>query len=396
MEIVSKKPLFIRLAQPTYGRFILWQHRITAEGMDELADLKPPFIVVANHVHTLDPFLISSASPVHIRWVAGAYLFRLFGLRPLLQRWVGAISKVQDKSDMHTIRMIGAALKDGDIVGLFPEGTRTWDGEPVGFDAALAKLLRLFKVPVVVLNLEGLYAARPRWAKVARKGPSTLRWVTTIDAQTIAKLSDQELYERLKETLEFSFTAWQKKHQIPFVSKRGAEGAEQVLYLCPECKQIGTIKTEGRTIGCSHCSMQVHLDEFERLHLLDGENPHSDIASWHAWERSYFADHSTDNLLFPLDRGVLFQRIEKQKMVSLSMDFTLSVEDEAMIIRPKRGESTLLRFADITSMAINARNTLELSCNGIRYRIRIQQNGSILKYIEYARTREQRITGDKS
>ncbi|NMA22149.1 MAG: 1-acyl-sn-glycerol-3-phosphate acyltransferase [Spirochaetales bacterium] len=395
MEIVSKKPLFIRLAKPTYGRFILWRHRITAEGMDKLSDLKPPFIVVANHVHTLDPFFISSASPVHIRWVAGAYLFRLFGLRPLLQRWVGAISKVQNKSDMHTIRMIGAALKSGDIVGLFPEGTRTWDGEPVGFDSALAKLLRLFKVPVVVLSLEGLYAERPRWAKVARKGPSTLRWVTTIDVDTIASLSDQQLYKRLKETLGFSFTKWQAEHQIPFVSKRGAEGAEQVLYLCPDCKSIGTIQTEARTIACNHCSMKMHLDEFERLHLLDGENPHSDIASWHAWERSYIANHA-DQLTFPLDRGVLFQRIDQYKMIPISMNFTLSIEEEAMIIRPQQGEPTLLPFADITSMAINARNTLELSCNGVRYRIRIQQNGSVLKYTEYAQAREERIKGGNS
>jgi len=42
--------------------------------MEQLAHIEPPFLVLANHAHAMDPFIISSASPVHIRWVAGSYL----------------------------------------------------------------------------------------------------------------------------------------------------------------------------------------------------------------------------------------------------------------------------------------------------------------------------------
>ncbi|MDK2860686.1 MAG: hypothetical protein PWP25_1872, partial [Sphaerochaeta sp.] len=162
---MSKKPLFIRLAQPTYGAMILKRNNIQVVGMEYLSELKPPFLVMANHAHTFDPFFISSASPVHIRWVAGAYLFKMRGMRSMMEKWIGAIAKQQGRSDLFTIRAISESLKQGDIVGIFPEGTRTWDGEPAGFDEAIAKLVKIFKVPIVLINLEGVYGLQPRWAE---------------------------------------------------------------------------------------------------------------------------------------------------------------------------------------------------------------------------------------
>ncbi len=229
MVAVSKTPLFIRLARPTYGRWLLWRHRIESVGMEQLETMERPFLVLANHVHTMDPFIISSASPVHIRWVAGAYLFRLFGLRPLLERWVGAISKIQDKSDMHTIRAIADALRAGDVVGLFPEGTRSWDGESLDFEESIAKLIKIFNVPVVLLNLEGLYGSRPRWAEERRKGRAIVRVVGTLSKEEIGSFSKEELYAHLKERLHFSYRSWQNTHAIPFSARRGAEGLEKVL-----------------------------------------------------------------------------------------------------------------------------------------------------------------------
>jgi len=74
MVAVSRKPRFIRLAQPTYGRWLIWRNAINTGEMEQLAHIEPPFLVLANHAHAMDPFIISSASPVHIRWVAGSYL----------------------------------------------------------------------------------------------------------------------------------------------------------------------------------------------------------------------------------------------------------------------------------------------------------------------------------
>ncbi len=392
MDVVSKIPLFIRVARPTYGRWLLRRHRVEAVGMEQLERMERPFLVLANHVHTMDPFIVSAASPVHIRWVAGAYLFRLFGLRPLLERWVGAISKIQDKSDMHTIRTIGKALKAGDVVGLFPEGTRTWDGEPVGFEESIAKLIKIFGVPVVLLNLEGFYGTRPRWAEERRRGRAFIRIVGTLSKEEVGRRTAGEIYAHLKELLGYSYRSWQNANAIPFAGRRGAEGLEKILYLCPRCKSAGTIKTRGREISCTACALSVRLDEYDRLRGDDA--PFADVAAWHRWETEYLISAEGRAIDFPADAGVLLQRIEEGGLVTISRRFSLRLEGDGLTLKSEAGQLIMhLPFASLTSMVINAKNTLEVGSNGLRYRIRIKRDGSIIKYLEFARQWKQPTTG---
>lgn len=383
MATVSKKPWFIRLAQPTYGRWLLWHHKIETIGIEAVAALSPPFLVLSNHAHAMDSFIISAASPHHIRWVAGSYLFRLFGLRPLLQRWVGAISKTQDQSDIHTIRAIGQALKGGDVVGLFPEGTRTWDGEPVGFEPAIAKLIAIFKVPVVLFNLEGFYALKPRWARYRRRGTPRLRLVKIISVDEIKGLDTASLYALLTESLGYSYRAQQVREPLAFTGRRNAEGLQALLYLCPQCKRASTIKTHNQTIECSACSLSLTLDEHERLRAAAA--PFDGVDQWHRWQRDLIGSDEGKDLVFPTDNGVLFQRIEGDGLVTLSRRFGLTLNAEGLLITPHKGGEVFLPFSAITSTVINAKSTLEITCSAVRYRIRIEKGGSIIKYLEYSR-----------
>jgi 1-acyl-sn-glycerol-3-phosphate acyltransferase len=388
MKRLSKKPLFIRIAQPTYGRYLIRRTCITPIGMEHIANLTPPFLVLANHVHTMDPFIISSASPRHIRWVAGSYLFHLFSLRFLLERWVGAISKIQGRSDLHTIKAIGAALKEGDIVGLFPEGTRSWDGEPVGFDRAVAKMIKIFNVPTVVLTFKGIYGTKPRWATYRRTGSSELYCHPPIPVEEVRSLSVDELYRRIGEQLEFSYRRWQEEHPSPFYSPHSAEGVEQILYLCPHCHSCSTIKGEGQTIRCTNCTLTLSLDEYDRLYSTDQETPFRDIAAWRVWQREYLSSTEGERLHFPPDSGLLFQRIERRSLRTLSTRYTLSLTAQGLHLAPRKGEDLLFSFDTITSMVINLKNTLEITAEGVRYRLRLRRGQSVLKYIEYNTARQ--------
>jgi 1-acyl-sn-glycerol-3-phosphate acyltransferase len=381
------------LAQPTYGAFLLKRNHITGVDLHYLSQLKPPYLVVGNHAHTLDSFFVSAALPVHVRWVAGAYLFKLFGLRPLLERWVGAISKQQGRSDLFTIRAISDALKQGDIVALFPEGTRTWDGEPVGFDEAIAKLIRMFKVPVVVLNLEGFYGLKPRWSEKRRKGNAYLRCLPPLYPDQISQMTISQLYARLQQDIGFSYRKWQEQNHIPYQSTHAAEGLEQVLYLCPDCHGVSTMKTQGTKITCSSCNFTMELDQYDRLHLLDGKHPLEDVANWHAWEQSYMTGPEGTTLTFPPDEGVLFQTGDYTKLIVLAKRFRLSMEKGGMQVTLPDNTFQYFPFDAIQSMIINAKNTVELYHNNTLYRIRIQKRGSILKYVEMYQTKRKTLQG---
>ena len=387
---MSKTPFFITIARPTYGAYLLRHHGIQTNGMEILNQLEAPYLVLGNHSHVFDPFFISAAANVHIRWVSGAYLFKLHGLKTMLGKWIGGIPKQQGRSDLQTIRLISEAFKRGEIVGLFPEGTRTWDGEPVGFDEATAKLAKIFKVPIVVVNLEGVYALKPRWANKRRKGTATIHVLPPLMSETIASMKRSQINAYLKQAINFSHREWQEKHHQSFKGKAQSEGIERVLYTCPSCLHHSTIEAKKDLISCTHCGLTIRLDEYDHLINIKGENPFQDVAQWHAWERKnleQIMQVSNDGQnIFPPDKGVLYQIGIDNNLVTLSKSFALTVNQKGMTLRKtgkfRAPEITFFSFDTMQSMIINAKSTLEFYCADVLYRIRIYKNGSILKYVE--------------
>jgi 1-acyl-sn-glycerol-3-phosphate acyltransferase len=387
---VSKTPFFITIARPTYGAYLLRHNHIETIGREILSQIEGPFLIMGNHTHTLDALFVSAASPVHIRWVTGAHLFKLYGVKTMIAKWVTGISKKQGRSDFQTIKDISTALKNGDVVGLYPEGSRTWDGEPAGFDLATAKLVRMFKVPVVFFNLEGGYFLKPRWVKKSRKGTVTLRFLPPLMPDQIKTMKLAEIKEYLDRQIGFSHSEWQKRTHRSFTNSNKAEGLEQVLYMCPDCGARSSLETQKDLIRCNHCNMTVKLDAFECFTTIQGNNTFSDLPQWHAWEtkelEKLVINAKNSAILFPPDRGVLLQFEHNEKLLTLSKNFEATLSKEAITLHQKdarENEDTLvLSFEDIQSMVVNAKSTLELYRGEELYRIRVEKNSSILKYIE--------------
>lgn len=152
----------------TISTIINSRSKITIERNDTL-NLKPPYIILANHVNNWDPLFINCYVNETMCFVAGDSLFR----NPILKRildFTGAIPKAKFRSDTSTIRNMINAKKHNRIIGLFPEGNRNWDGttEPIIF--ATAKLVKLLDIPVVIATIHGGYLSHPRWAEHRRKG----------------------------------------------------------------------------------------------------------------------------------------------------------------------------------------------------------------------------------
>src|SRR5579863_3819366 len=86
-----------------------------------------PIVVAANHRSLLDPPLLGTWFPRTINYMAKHELFKIFGLAWLLKRW-HAFPVDRDRADLGAIRHALRILKNGGVVGIFPEGTRNLDG----------------------------------------------------------------------------------------------------------------------------------------------------------------------------------------------------------------------------------------------------------------------------
>lgn len=84
-------------------------------------------LLCSNHIHALDPPVVGMTAPRTVHFMAKEELFKLPILGALLPK-VNAFSVKRGMSDREAMRTALKILKSGEVVGLFPEGTRSSDG----------------------------------------------------------------------------------------------------------------------------------------------------------------------------------------------------------------------------------------------------------------------------
>ena len=147
-------------------RFIAWLlvkavYRLRTSGLEHLPH-EGAAVLVANHVSFADAVIIMGASPRPIRFVMDHRIFRT-PLLGFIFRHCGAIPIASAKEDPVMLEAafaeVGRALENGDLVGVFPEGHLTRDGELQPFRPGISRILAANPVPVVPMALSGLWGS---------------------------------------------------------------------------------------------------------------------------------------------------------------------------------------------------------------------------------------------
>ncbi len=124
-------------------------------------------LLCANHQSWLDIPLIGSSLWRPVRFVARHTL----GQQPLLaliMRRCGAILIQRGVADKAALKTIEAALARGELVAIFPEGTRTRDGSVGPFRGGALVAARRAGVPLVPIGIRGSHGAWPRGQRLPR------------------------------------------------------------------------------------------------------------------------------------------------------------------------------------------------------------------------------------
>lgn len=98
-------------------------YRVEITGRENIP-AKGAALLCGNHVSELDMFFIGYRIKRLVRWMAKEELFRNPVLRFLIT-WLGAFPVKRGKADVGAIKTALRLLKEGHVVGIFPEGTRT-------------------------------------------------------------------------------------------------------------------------------------------------------------------------------------------------------------------------------------------------------------------------------
>lgn len=142
------------------GSFFVIGKRLKIEGRENL-DKSRKYILMANHASMFDIMGVMSICP-SVAWFGKAYLSKV----PVFGKVLDVINYVpmQTTNLRNTKEMVNKLIQhtNNQTVAIFPEGTRTMDGELSRFRKGFLHVLKASELDILPVSLIGFYEFKPK------------------------------------------------------------------------------------------------------------------------------------------------------------------------------------------------------------------------------------------
>lgn len=353
----------------------------------EKIDIKSPFIVLANHTTDYDAILIATAFKQPIHFVMSDHVSSIPVAGKLVEHLVDTIPITKSTLDPSSVKKMFRVAKNGGALGLFPEGNKSFSGVMSDMKPSIAKLLKKLNIPVVLYAIEGGYLSSPRWTKVKRKGYMYGKVRTIIDTDELARLSEEELFNKVVAGISVSAYDVQAARKIEYVGEDLAKNVESLLYMCPVCHKLSTVYGEHNHIKCHNCDL---LGEYDTYGYVSG-TPFARLDEWDAWQKAELIkmDFSkyTDTPVMQDSGFTVKQKITNYKNQELGT-YQISLYNNRLEFVPEPSKKKLnpqpitVTLDQIAGLAVEGVNGIQLwtKANEV-YRITNEYTVSGLKYV---------------
>lgn len=269
-------------------------YKVETVGME---DLKPPYMLLSNHMHFIDFELAAMATwphPVSNVVSIDGYVIKFF-----LLEWIGAIATRKFTTDIHLVKSIRKVLQRGDILAMYPEARYSPCGTTAFLPDSLGKLIRMNKVPVVAVVHHGNHLYAPFWNfRNKRKVPFHTVFTQILTAEQVKTMSVDEINAALRKALQYDDYQYQKDNGIRITEPYRAEGLHKVLYQCPHCLEEFQMDSKGAELFCNACGKRWIWQEDGYLKATEGETEFDHIPDWFDWERQQVAKQIDEGTYF--------------------------------------------------------------------------------------------------
>ena len=174
-------------------------------------------LVCSNHQSYFDPVLVGAISDRRMNYLARQNLFDSRWLGGLI-RWYDGIPVQRDGLGIGGLKETLRRLKRGEMVLVFPEGTRTQDGQLSPLKPGFCMLARRAGVPLLPVGIDGAFDAWPRGRRIPQLTRICLEAGHPISAEQVSNLSDEDLVSLLQERIRACFEAAKRLRAQPWLS----------------------------------------------------------------------------------------------------------------------------------------------------------------------------------
>lgn len=170
----------------------------------ELADIKGPLIIMCNHQSLMDPVLLAVKLNQHvIHFIGKRELTKNKALKWIVEH-LHMIAVSRHQSDLSAMRAAGTVLKEGKVLGIFPEGGRRQGPSMEEIETGVSVLTLRHKAPLLPVYITG----RPRPFRRTKMIVSSPLPYEDLAQRGIDKQTGEELNERIRQRyreLEFKY-----------------------------------------------------------------------------------------------------------------------------------------------------------------------------------------------
>ncbi len=158
-------------------------------------------LVLSSHQSHLDPLLLGLATDRRLSSLARSSLFS-FGPFGRVITALDAIPINREASTVQAMKAVIGRLRGGAAVIVFPEGTRTANGQLGEIKSGFALLAKRSRVPIAPVAIVGAYECWPRSRLLPRPGRIRLEFGPVITAAEVAELDERQLVKRCADALQ--------------------------------------------------------------------------------------------------------------------------------------------------------------------------------------------------
>ena len=187
----------------------LWRRRV--EGLEHIEKDKP-YVIVINHQSMVDIMMLYLV-PMTFRWVSKREVYRIpFIGRFLLLHGDITIDRKQGSKAMRKVMEKGQMwLGRGVSVSMFPEGTRSKDGEIHRFKAGAFALAKEAGVGILPVVMDGSTTMFKPSMMVNWRNEFVIRVLPSVTAEEVAQTDQSELMEQVRERMVDALAEIRKK-----------------------------------------------------------------------------------------------------------------------------------------------------------------------------------------
>lgn len=241
------------------------------------------YLILSNHTAQADAVMLSLSFDRAIYFIAqDGLLKQKYG--KILYHMFAPIAKPKGKAEAFSIRESVSVVKQGGVVGLYASGNCTFNGVESEIDRSIVKFIRLLRSDLILYNNDGMFGIAPRFSAKRRRGRSYGYVVKEVPFEEIKGMSDDELYKLVCDNLYVD--AVKQRGNRKFKSKHSAEFLERAYYVCPTCRSLCTISSNGQYVTCSHCGYKAKYGEDLMLHTENGTG-FSTLKEWDDFQKEY-------------------------------------------------------------------------------------------------------------